>query len=98
MVKGDEGKVIVYQVEYLNTALGDAKGIGERELKNIQARITWLAQNAERIIHHPLEGKRFRNKYRLRVGDYRVIYSLHHQNNTIVIELIGHRSKIYRER
>lgn len=88
----------MYRVEYLNTALRDLKGIGDTELKNIRARIVWLAQNAEQIIHHSLEGKRFRHHYKLRVGDYRVIYSLHRQRKTILVEMIGHRSKVYRER
>lgn len=88
----------MYRVEYLNTALRDLKGIGDKELKNIQTRITWLSQHAGQIIHHSLEGKRFRHKYKLRVGDHRIIYSLNRRSETILVELIGHRSKVYRER
>ncbi|MDA8091983.1 MAG: type II toxin-antitoxin system RelE/ParE family toxin [Actinomycetota bacterium] len=42
----------------------------------------------------PLEGK-FKNKYRLRVGDYRVIYWAKEDENTIFIIAVRHRKEAY---
>jgi mRNA interferase RelE/StbE len=36
--------------------------------------------------------------YKLRVGDYRVLYEILHDEQTIVIHAIGHRRDIYRKR
>ena len=36
--------------------------------------------------------------YKLRIGDYRVIYEIIHDERTIVIHAIGHRRDIYRKR
>ena len=36
--------------------------------------------------------------YKLRVGDYRVIYEIVRKEKTIVIHAIGHRREIYRKR
>ena len=33
--------------------------------------------------------------YRLRVGDWRVIYTLKHQLLTVIVVRVGHRSEIY---
>ena len=33
--------------------------------------------------------------YRLRVGDWRVIYTLKHQILTVVVVKVGHRSEVY---
>ena len=33
--------------------------------------------------------------YRLRVGDWRVIYTLRHQALTVVVIRVGHRSEVY---
>ncbi|MBI1986595.1 MAG: type II toxin-antitoxin system RelE/ParE family toxin [Rhodospirillales bacterium] len=33
--------------------------------------------------------------YRLRVGDWRVIYTLKHQVLTVIVVQIGHRSEVY---
>ena len=34
--------------------------------------------------------------YRLRVGDYRVLYTIHDNSRQIVIYAIGHRREVYR--
>lgn len=36
--------------------------------------------------------------YKLRVGDYRVIYEILHEEQMIVIHEVGHRREIYRKR
>jgi mRNA interferase RelE/StbE len=33
--------------------------------------------------------------YRLRVGDWRVIYTLRHQELTVIVIRVGHRSEVY---
>jgi mRNA interferase RelE/StbE len=43
--------------------------------------------------HHRLSGS---NRCRLRVGDYRVIYTFDTANNVIHLLAIGHRREIYR--
>ena len=35
--------------------------------------------------------------YRIRVGDYRVVYTIDKENKTILIIKIGHRREIYRQ-
>lgn len=36
------------------------------------------------------------NEYRLRVGDWRIIYTLHDNVMTILVVRIGHRREVYR--
>jgi mRNA interferase RelE/StbE len=43
--------------------------------------------------HHRLVGS---NRFRLRVGDYRIIYTFDATNNVIHLLGIGHRREIYR--
>ena len=47
-------------------------------------------------VGRPLTGE-LQGLYRLRVGDYRVIYYIDEKSKTVVITDIGHRSKIYNE-
>lgn len=37
-----------------------------------------------------------RREFRLRIGDYRVLYRLEHQNRVLTIVAIGHRRDVYR--
>lgn len=55
-----------------------------------------LAANARVVKHQALKGE-FSALYRLRVGDYRVIYELDHNRRLIVVAIIGHRSDVYDE-
>jgi mRNA interferase RelE/StbE len=43
--------------------------------------------------HHRLKGA---NRYRARVGDYRIIYTFDLDRNKIHLLAIGHRREIYR--
>jgi len=38
----------------------------------------------------------FRNRYRFRVGNYRIIYEIHDDVLLVLILAIGHRKEIYR--
>jgi len=44
--------------------------------------------------HHRLKGS---NRYRARVGDYRVIYTFELSQNRLHLLAIGHRREIYRQ-
>lgn len=43
----------------------------------------------------PLEGK-FKGKHRIRIGDYRVIYWIKDDENTVYIISVGHRKDVYK--
>lgn len=37
-----------------------------------------------------------REEYRLRVGDYRILYTIYDKNSVVVIFAVGHRREVYR--
>ncbi|MCB8977814.1 MAG: type II toxin-antitoxin system RelE/ParE family toxin [Ardenticatenaceae bacterium] len=67
------------------------KQIAQRILKKIR----WLVENVGTITPEPLTGQ-FQGVYKLRVGDYRVLYTLEDEQNLIVIRLIKHRREVYK--
>ena len=44
--------------------------------------------------HHRLKGS---NRYRARIGDYRIIYTFDLEQNKLHLLAIGHRREIYRD-
>ena len=40
--------------------------------------------------------REWKGKYKLVVGDYRVIYAVTHVEKQIIVHMIGHRKEIYR--
>jgi mRNA interferase RelE/StbE len=59
----------------------------------IESKIDEIGLRLETFPHHRLQGSQ---RYRLRVGDYRIIYALDLQANTIHLLGVGHRREIYR--
>ena len=60
----------------------------------IISKINWLAKNFEVITPIPLTGD-LAGLYKLRVGDYRVIYEFIDEEKVVIVDRIGHRRDIY---
>lgn len=73
--------------------------IDRRVGSRIIAKIKWLAEHADEIIHHQLTSlpEELKGLCRLRVGDWRVFYVIYHKEKCIVIYGIAHRSEAYRD-
>ncbi len=60
----------------------------------IEAKIDEMGLRLDRFPHHRLSS---RSRYRLRVGDYRVIYTFDASQRVIHLLAVGHRREIYRQ-
>jgi len=87
----------VYNVRILETASRELERLDKPIGRRIVKRIDWLAMNLDTIRLEALSGD-LAGFYKLRVGDYRVIYEVLWEEQTIVIHAIGHRREIYRRR
>lgn len=75
----------------------------ERELKALSSEIARRIGQRLRTLaddQHPAQTKRLQNSrnFRLRVGDYRVIYAVDDEARQVTILAIGHRREVYRDR
>jgi len=59
----------------------------------VEARIDEIGLRLASYPHHQLKGS---NRFRVRVGDYRIIYTFDLKQNRIHLLAIGHRREIYR--
>ena len=85
-----------YKVEFTPQAEEDLSCLDKTIAQNIAHKIDWLSQNLENIIPAPLKGK-FKGKYKLRVGDRRVVYSFENSNQIITVYAVRHRSEVYKQ-
>ena len=60
----------------------------------VESSIDDMGLRLEAFPHYRLTGS---NRFRLRVGDYRVIYTFDTARNVIHLLAIGHRREIYRD-
>jgi len=67
--------------------------LDSRVRQQIEGKITEVGSRLRQFPHHRLKGS---PEFRLRVGDYRVIYQFDLSKNTISLIAVGHRREIYR--
>ena len=83
-----------YLVELTSEALVNQERLTQAVQNRIGDKINWLAENFEQITPMPLSAN-LAGFFKLRVGDYPVIYSFNDDLKVITIHQIGHRREIY---
>jgi mRNA interferase RelE/StbE len=87
----------LYHLRILDSATRELERLDKPIGRRVVARLNWLAANVELIKPKTLTGE-FAGLYKLRVGDYRVLYEILREEQVIVIHIVGHRREIYREK
>ena len=87
---------MVYQVTILPSALRALQRLDRPARERILAKIALLSDNPRPAQSKILKGDE--PYYRLRVGDYRVIYKIEDEFLVVLVVRIGHRKEIYRRR
>jgi len=82
-----------YKVYFRASVEKDFASIPRSDLKKILQRIKTLAENPRPPGCEKLTGQ---ERYRVRQGRYRIVYSIHDDELTIWIVKVGHRKDIYR--
>lgn len=80
-------------VKWSEGALHDLEKIDKPIAQRIIKKIDWLGNNFEQILPEKLSAN-LSDYYKLRIGDYRVIYIIENEI-IIIIEAVGHRREIY---
>ena len=82
-----------YEILFKESVWKDLKGIPKKDLKRILARIEALGDDPHPIGCEKLTGHEL---YRVRQGNYRILYSIQDNELTIWIVKVGHRKEVYR--
>jgi mRNA interferase RelE/StbE len=86
---------VSYKVEILKGALKQLKKLSPELQERIQVKIDDLAIEPRPNGVKKLKGQE--NAYRIRVGDYRIIYDIFDDVLLVKVVEIGHRSKVYKD-
>lgn len=84
-----------YKIEFKRSAEKELRKLDKSLIPNIIRRIEQLATNPR-----PHQGKKLTGSergYRLRVGEYRIIYQVDEEAKEVTIYAIKHRKEAYRD-
>jgi len=82
-----------YKIFFKKSVWKDFESIPERDLKKILKRIEMLGDAPRPAGCEKLTGQ---ERYRLRQGRYRILYSIQDDELTVWVVKIGHRKDVYR--
>jgi mRNA interferase RelE/StbE len=82
-----------YNIFFKESVEKDLRAIPKKDLQKILSRIEALAKDPRPPGHEKLSGQ---EKYRIRQGRYRIIYSIQDRELTVWEVKIGHRKNVYR--
>jgi mRNA interferase RelE/StbE len=82
-----------YRVELARRTLKSIQALPKKEQQRVRAAIELLADTPRPPSCVAVKGET--SAYRVRVGDYRVVYEIHDRQLLIQVVRVGHRRQVY---
>ena len=82
-----------YRVVFRKSVVQDLRPIPNRDLRKILATIESLSEEPRPSGTEKLSGQ---ERYRLRQGNYRIIYEINDKEVVVIVVKVGHRKDVYR--
>lgn len=86
---------MTYSIQFKPVVEKDLKGLSKTTLLRVFKQI--IALQNQPLPHQALKLAGAGHLYRLRVGDYRIIYEIDRAENIIIVHYIRHRKDVYRK-
>lgn len=83
----------MYRLEFRPAAIRALRHLDPLNAGRVRGALALLASEPRPPGARKLSG---RDAYRVRVGDYRIIYTIDDPERIVVVVLVGHRSDVYR--
>jgi len=84
-----------YRIEIKRSAAKEIKHLPPLDLKKILAKIESFSENPRPADCVKLSAE---EKYRVRCGDYRILYAIEDDVLVVTVVRVGHRKDVYRKR
>jgi mRNA interferase RelE/StbE len=82
-----------YEILFKESVWKDLKKVPKRDLKKIISRVEKLGDDPRPMGCEKLTGEEL---YRVRQGNYRIVYSIQDNELTVWVVKVGHRRDVYR--
>ncbi len=82
-------------VNFTPAAEADLASLDPPVRERVFAKLRWLADNFDAVRPEALTGE-WQGVFKLRVGDYRILYTADRTKETITVHFIRHRREVYK--
>ncbi|HEX9722291.1 MAG TPA: type II toxin-antitoxin system RelE/ParE family toxin [Candidatus Paceibacterota bacterium] len=89
--------MVVWQFEITEPGKADFENLDAPTRRRVLQRLKWFMENFNNITPLPLGGE-WRGFFKLRVGDWRIVYKPNYESYRIVVHRIDLRDKVYRRK
>ena len=87
----------MYHVRLTSYAEDDLARLSKTAAQQVLKRLRWLAENIDEITPESLTGQ-WQGVFKLRVGDFRILYTFDRTERNIIVHVIRHRREVYKAR
>lgn len=81
-----------YKIEIKKSAVKEIENLPKRDILAVLKKIHSLAENPRQVGCKKLSGQ---ERYRVRSGDYRIVYSIEDLVLIVLVVKVGHRRDVY---
>ena len=85
----------MYNVEFTPDAESDLGRLDKSIAQRVLEKLRWLAENFDSVRLEALTGQ-WQGMFKLRVGDYRVLYTYDQEKREIIVHFARHRREVYK--
>lgn len=83
-----------YELRFKASVVKDLKGLPKTDIRRILAKVETLRDDPRPAGSEKLSGD---EKYRVRQGDYRILYAIYDEQVIVEVVKVGHRKDVYRK-
>ena len=86
-----------WRIKFTPEGESDLLSLDKAVQKRVIRKIYWFKENFANIVPEPLSNV-LKDYFKLRVGDWRVVYQIEYRDNSLIIHSIELRDKVYKNR
>jgi len=88
--------MVNYHLDFTECGKDSIKSLDKNIQQRVFDKLKWFIQNISNITPLPLKSN-LSGLYKLRVGDYRIIYEINLTDKVVTVHKVGHRKEIYKQ-
>ena len=87
----------MWQFEISPSGWDDIGRLDPSVAARVLEKLAWFVEHFDQIVPLSLTGD-YAGSFKLRAGDWRIVYEVKHSNQTVYVLRVEHRSKAYKKR